>query len=137
MNNMVMIQDADYKVYLINKDDIRIVDALTPKTSRITWKDNTTTEIEIELPILIEKITGSAPVIKEKDILNESIDALLNDISVRSYNCIKRAGIKTIRELLQYSYSEIAAIRNCGIRSATEIVEVLKGYGLDVRKEGE
>ena len=136
-NNMIMIQDADYKVYLINKDDIRIVDALTSKTSRIVWKDNTTTEIEIELPILIEKIIGTIPVIKEKDILNESIDALFNDISVRSYNCIKRAGIKTIRELLQYSYSEIAAIRNCGTRSATEIVEVLKGYGLDVRKEGE
>lgn len=136
-NNMVMIQDADCKVYLINKDDIRIVDALTSKTSRITWKDNTTTEIEIELPVLIEKITGIVPVIKEKDILDESIEVLFNNISVRSFNCIKRAGIRTIRELLQYSYSEIAAFKNCGTRSATEIVEVLKGYGLDVRKEGE
>jgi DNA-directed RNA polymerase alpha subunit len=138
MNNMVMIQDADYKVYLINKDDIRIVDALTKKTSRITWKDNTTTEINIELSILIEKITGITPSIKEKDILDESIDELFNDIAVRSYNCIKRAGIKTIRELTNYSYSEIAAIRNCGKASATEIVNVLKDkYGLEIRKEGE
>lgn len=137
-NNMIMIQDADCKVHLINGDDIRMIDALTKKTSRITWKDNTTTEIDIELPILIEKITGIAPSIKEKDILDESIDVLFNQISVRSYNCIKRAGIKTIRDLTSYSFSEIAAIRNCGKASATEIVNFLnERYGLEIRKEGE
>lgn len=138
MNNMIMIQDADCKVYLLNRDDIRMVDAPTKKTSRIVWKDNTVTKIEIELPILIEKITGIIPSIKEKDIIDESIEALFNQISVRSYNSIKRAGIKTIRELTNYSYSEIAAFRNCGKASATEIVNVLKDkYGLEIRKEGE
>ena len=138
MNNMIMIQDANREVYLINKDDIRMVDSETSKVSRIIWKDNTLTKIEIELPILIEKITGIMPHIEDKDILDESIETLSNQISVRSYNSIKRTGIKTIRDLTNYSYSEITAFKNCGKASATEIVNVLKDkYGLEIRKEGE
>lgn len=127
-----MIQDVNCKMYLINGNDIRMIDALTRKTSRITWKDNTTTEIEIELPILIEKITGikPSPYIKGEDIIDESVDILSDKISTRTYYAIKRAGLATIRDLTCHTYSEIAAIRNCGKASATEIENALDEYGL-------
>src|SRR3954451_3578712 len=55
------------------------------------------------------------------------------ELGVRSYNCLKRAGIQTVGELLQKSESELAAIPNFGRKSIEEVVETLKARGLDLR----
>ena len=63
------------------------------------------------------------------DILIEELE-----LGVRSYNCLKRAGIQTVGELLQKSESELAAIPNFGRKSIEEVIETLKARGLDLRE---
>lgn len=68
----------------------------------------------------------SASQIEEK--LEKSIEEL--ELSVRSYNCLEAAGIKTIRDLVQKSESEMLKYRNFGRKSLTEIKNILREMGL-------
>jgi DNA-directed RNA polymerase subunit alpha len=62
------------------------------------------------------------------DILIEELE-----LGVRSYNCLKRAGIQTVGDLLQKSESELNAIPNFGRKSIEEVIETLKARGLSLR----
>jgi DNA-directed RNA polymerase subunit alpha len=62
------------------------------------------------------------------DILIEELE-----LGVRSYNCLKRAGIQTVGELLQKSESELNAIPNFGRKSIEEVIETLEARGLSLR----
>lgn len=57
------------------------------------------------------------------------------DLSVRSYNCLKRAGINTVAELCSKSEEEMMKVRNLGRKSLEEVVEKLEGLGLGLREE--
>lgn len=59
------------------------------------------------------------------------------DFSVRSYNCLKRAGIDTMPELARLTYNELTKIRNLGRRSVNEIIDKLREYGYEVNKGSE
>jgi len=63
---------------------------------------------------------------KEK-ILNKSIEEL--DFSVRSYNCLKKSNINTLRDLVNYSPIEVIKIKNLGKKSLDEIKEKIIKYG--------
>jgi DNA-directed RNA polymerase subunit alpha len=52
------------------------------------------------------------------------------DLSVRSYNCLKRAGIQTVDELTQRSEEEMMRVRNLGKKSLKEVKEKLIDMGL-------
>ena len=69
---------------------------------------------------------------QEVDVVNEnllkSVDEL--ELSVRSYNCLKNANIKTIGELVQKSESEMLKTKNFGRKSLNEIKEILTTMGL-------
>ena len=56
------------------------------------------------------------------------------ELGVRSYNCLKRAGIQTVGELLQRSENELAAIPNFGSKSIEEVRETLRARGLSLRE---
>jgi DNA-directed RNA polymerase subunit alpha len=60
--------------------------------------------------------------------LNRSVDEL--ELSVRSYNCLKNANIRTIGELVQKNEPEMLKTRNFGRKSLNEIKEILTGMGL-------
>ncbi|RMF85084.1 MAG: DNA-directed RNA polymerase subunit alpha [Nitrospinota bacterium] len=62
--------------------------------------------------------------------LNRSVDEL--ELSVRSYNCLKNANIRTIRELVQKTEAEMLKTRNFGRKSLNEIKEILSGMGLSL-----
>jgi DNA-directed RNA polymerase subunit alpha len=62
------------------------------------------------------------------DQLNRSVEEL--ELSVRSYNCLKNAGIQTIGELVQKSESEMLRTKNFGRKSLNEIKEILHTMGL-------
>ena len=62
------------------------------------------------------------------DILIEELE-----LGVRSYNCLKRAGVQTVGDLLQKSESELNAIPNFGRKSIEEVIETLKARGLELR----
>jgi DNA-directed RNA polymerase subunit alpha len=57
------------------------------------------------------------------------------NLSVRSYNCLKRRGIQTIQELSSMSKSEIEKIKNLGKKSLREIVKQLQAYGVAFKEE--
>lgn len=66
-------------------------------------------------------------------ILETSIDDL--DLSVRAYNCLKRAGILTLRDLTDKSENEMMKIRNLGKKSLKEVIDKVKSMGLNFRDE--
>ena len=59
------------------------------------------------------------------------------DLSVRSYNCLKRAGIHTVEDLTQKTEEEMLKVRNLGRKSLDEVIAKLKGYGLNLRNPEE
>jgi len=63
---------------------------------------------------------------KEK-ILNKTIEEL--DFSVRSYNCLKKSNVNTLRDLINYSPMEVIKIKNLGKKSLDEIKEKITKYG--------
>lgn len=89
---------------------------------------------------LTEKI-GDVEIMVEKEeeekdkILDMSIEEL--DFSVRSYNCLKRAGINTVGELIQKTEEEMMKVRNLGKKSLEEVDDKLKSLGLSLRKAEE
>jgi DNA-directed RNA polymerase subunit alpha len=62
------------------------------------------------------------------DILIEELE-----LGVRSYNCLKRAGVQTVGDLVQKSESELNAIPNFGRKSIEEVKETLEARGLSLR----
>ena len=70
----------------------------------------------------------------EKDkILEMTIEEL--DLSVRSYNCLKRAGINTVQELVQKSEEDMMKVRNLGKKSLEEVIGKLNSLGFQFSKD--
>ena len=57
------------------------------------------------------------------------------DLSVRSYNCLKRAGINTVEDLIKKSRGDMLKVKNLGIKSIDEVIAKLESYGLSLRKD--
>ena len=70
---------------------------------------------------------------KKEKILEITIEEL--DLSVRSYNCLKRAGINTVEELIMRDEEEMMKVRNLGKKSLEEVQQKLEALGLSLRKE--
>lgn len=71
---------------------------------------------------------------KEK-VLEMTIEEL--DLSVRSFNCLKRAGINTVEDLINKSEEDMMKVRNLGRKSLDEVVAKLASLGFNLRKEEE
>lgn len=69
---------------------------------------------------------------KQQKVLEMNIEDM--DLSVRSYNCLKRAGIHTIEDLTQRSEDDMLKVRNLGRKSLEEVINKLQSYGLDLKK---
>ena len=63
--------------------------------------------------------------------LDKQIEDL--DLSVRSYNCLKRAGIHSVRQLVEYSENDLLNIRNFGVKSIEEVKDKLESMGLSFK----
>lgn len=70
--------------------------------------------------------------IKEK-VLEMTIEDL--DMSVRSFNCLKRAGIDTVEDLTKKTESEMIKVRNLGKKSLEEVIQKLQSLGLELKRE--
>ena len=70
--------------------------------------------------------------IKEK-VLEMTIEEL--DMSVRSFNCLKRAGIDTVEDLISRTEDEMIRVRNLGKKSLEEVIAKLHSLGLELKKE--
>lgn len=80
--------------------------------------------------IMVEKDEGG----KEK-VLEMTIEEL--DLSVRSFNCLKRAGINTVEDLINKSEEDMMKVRNLGRKSLEEVVWKLASLGFNLRNDDE
>ena len=71
---------------------------------------------------------------KEK-VLEMTIEEL--DLSVRSFNCLKRAGINTVEDLTNRTEDDMMKVRNLGKKSLDEVINKLHSFGLELRSEDE
>jgi len=83
-----------------------------------------------ETEIMVEKEKGS-----ESKVLEMTIEEL--DLSVRSFNCLKRAGINTVADLLNKSEEDMMKVRNLGRKSLEEVVWKMASLGFNLRKDDE
>ena len=74
--------------------------------------------------VMVEKEDGES-----EKILEMSIDEL--ELSVRSYNCLKRAGINTVQELINKTPEDMMKVRNLGRKSLEEVQAKIKELGLE------
>ncbi len=71
-------------------------------------------------------------VVKEK-VLEMTIEEL--DLSVRAFNCLKRAGINTVEDLTNRSEEDMIKVRNLGKKSLEEVIQKLQSLGFELKKE--
>lgn len=86
---------------------------------------------------LTERVSEEVTMVeKEEDskdrLMDMSIEEL--DLSVRSYNCLKRAGINTVGELLQRTEEDMMKVRNLGKKSLEEVTQKLAELGLSLKQ---
>lgn len=75
-------------------------------------------------------LPGNTAVEDVQDEMNKSIDEL--ELSVRSYNCLKRAGINTVEDLCEKTMDDLMKVRNMGRKSLDEILNKLESMGLSL-----
>lgn len=83
-----------------------------------------------DMEIMIEKEED-----KKEKVLEMTIEEL--DLSVRSYNCLKRANINTVQELTHKSMEDMMKVRNLGKKSLEEVERKLKDLGLGLKSSDE
>ena len=82
-----------------------------------------------------EQILVSKEEDKQVKILELPIEEM--DLSVRSYNCLKRAGVNTVEDIVKKSRADMLKVKNLGIKSIDEVIQKLESYGLSLRKDEE
>lgn len=80
--------------------------------------------------VSVEKDSG-----KKEKVLEMNIEEL--DLSVRSYNCLKRAGVNTVEDLVCKSEDEMMKVRNLGKKSLEEVLQKLESMGLNLKSSDE
>ena len=81
-----------------------------------------------------EVMVESKEAVKEK-VLDMTIEEL--DMSVRSFNCLKRAGIDTVEDLINRTEEDMIKVRNLGKKSLEEVIQKLSSLGLALKKSDE
>lgn len=90
----------------------------------------TLTEHVSDVEIMVQKEED-----KKEKVLEMTIEEL--DLSVRSYNCLKRAGINTVDELIQKTEEDMMKVRNLGKKSLEEVQKKLDELGLSLKPSDE
>ena len=75
------------------------------------------------------------PEVKRDRVLEMTIEEL--DLSVRSFNCLKRAGIDTVEDLINRTEDDMIKVRNLGRKSLEEVIQKLSSLGLCLKKDEE
>ena len=82
-----------------------------------------------------EEFLVERPEVKRDKVLEMTIEEL--DLSVRSFNCLKRAGIDTVEDLINKTEDDMIKVRNLGRKSLEEVIQKLASLGLCLKKEEE
>ena len=140
-----------YKVnYTVEKTRVGNLSDFDKLTLEV-WTDSTTTAkdaVSIAAKILTEHLAlftdlsetvASQSIVREKDVSTEPTALKLTieelDLSVRSFNCLKRANINTVRDLISRTPEEMMKVRNMGKKSLDEVQNKLAMMGLSLATE--
>jgi DNA-directed RNA polymerase subunit alpha len=84
---------------------------------------------------LTDQIMTVSSSVQEDDKLERVMEMTIEelDLSVRAYNCLKRAGINSVSELVQRNQEDMMKVRNLGKKSLEEVEQKLEGLGLSLR----
>ena len=122
----------------VSQEAKRIADCEVPKRvhqelkDRLEWAEQHLEEREAE--ILTLALNGD-PDPDPKAIQAENITVEEMDLSVRSYNCLKRCGVYTMADLINRKRSDMFNVRNMGRKSLEEIEQKMKEYGFEFKPE--
>ena len=125
--------DYDKLILDVTTDgSIEIRDALSYAVELITFHLNPFTNIgnSMEKFRSEDEIEASIEIISENNMDDMKIEEL--DFTVRSYNCLKKAGVNTIVDLGKMTYAELLKIKNLGRKSLNEIIDKMKELGFDL-----
>ena len=134
VSNFRVGQITDYDkltLEIFTDGTIKPEDALSLSSKIITEHMNLFTDLSDDIAnadIMVEK-----PEEKKDKVLETTIEEL--DLSVRSFNCLKRAGINTVADLVSKSEAEMMRVRNLGRKSLEEVVGKITSLGLEFSKE--
>ena len=127
-------QSSDYDKLSL---DVWTDGSIGPKEAISLGAKILTEHLNIFVGLTDEAKTAEIMVEKEEDqkekVLEMTIEEL--DLSVRSYNCLKRAGINTVLELANKSEDDMMKVRNLGRKSLEEVKAKLEELGLGLREE--
>lgn len=99
------------------------------------------TIIAEHINMFVELSTGFSSIMKDRDcdkvtqVLQMTIEDM--DLSVRSYNCLKRAGIQTVEDLTKKTEDDMLRVRNLGRKSLDEVIAKLESLNLSLRNKDE
>ena len=76
---------------------------------------------------------------REEDKQQKALEMTIEDmdLSVRSFNCLKRAGINTVEDLTKKSKDDMLKVRNLGLKSLEEVIKKLESFGFSLRNDEE
>lgn len=127
-------QVTDYDKLTI---DVWTDGSIGPKEAIALGAKILTEHLNIFVSLTDEAQNAEIMVEKEEDqkekVLEMTVEEL--DLSVRSYNCLKRAGINTVQELTQKTEEDMMKVRNLGRKSLEEVKAKLAELGLSLRKD--
>lgn len=86
-------------------------------------------EVSEDIPVVTDNVS------KKERILEMNIEEL--DLSVRSYNCLKRAAVNTVEDLVNKTEDEMMKVRNLGRKSLEEVMQKLESLGLSLKSSDE
>lgn len=117
--------------------------ALTPKEAISQSAKILINQLSVFVNLDEEEIVADVPVSKGNDdftsqkekILEMNIEEL--DLSVRSYNCLKRAAVNTVEDLVNKTEDDMMKVRNLGRKSLEEVIFKLKSLGLSLKNSDE
>ena len=133
--NLIVRYKFDYSSEFITEEEQKEIEKII-KDTRLSNGDlyeNLRKLNEFENKILERKNKGLINDSLEKNILSREIEDL--EFTARTYNCLHRAGIKTIADLVEMKVEQLMKIRNLGEKSLEEILTKLHEYGIFLRQE--
>lgn len=104
------------------------------KTATIEFSDNLTAdELDIVVDTLVKCVNNQKKLAKKAEATHldiyDTFDKLYPPLSIRAENILKRAGKKTIKDVLDCTPTEIMNLRNVGRKTAEEVLERFRQYG--------
>lgn len=132
MKDMKIIITMD-DIMAINLTQIRMIDAPTKRSSRITWVDGSTKNINIPFKDLMKALYDTEIEEDKKDPLEITIEEL--GLSVGSFNALKRANINNVADIIKHTHAEISALKTCGRKRAMEIQYAIEDLGFKLKED--